>query len=86
MARGWESKDVESQQELAEERRRLAAQPKLAPADLERQSALDKLMLDRRRVAADLERARHPRHREQLTQALAHLDQQILGLQAPKPE
>lgn len=80
MARGWESKDVESQQELAEERRRLAAQPRPSAAEIERQRAIEKLELDRRRVLSDCERARHPRHREQLTQALAHLDQQIASL------
>ena len=77
MARGWESKDVASQQELAEERRRLAAQPHWTAAEIERQQTMEKLDLDRRRVLADLERARHPRHREQLEQALAHLDRLI---------
>jgi hypothetical protein len=80
MARGWESKDVESQQELAEERRRLAAQPKPSDAEIERQRAVEKLELDRRRVLNDLERARHPRHREQLQQALAHVDAQLATL------
>jgi len=80
MARGWESKDVASQQELAEERRRLAAQPRFTDAQIERQRTREKLDLDRRRVLADLDRARHPRHREQLTQALAHLDQQLADL------
>jgi hypothetical protein len=77
MARGWESKDVASQQELAEERRKLASAPRLTEAERERQEALDRLELDRRRVLADLDRARHPRHREQLQQALAHVEAQI---------
>ncbi len=80
MARGWESKDVESQQELAEERRRLAAQAVPTPEEMARRHQREALDLHRRRVLSDLERARHPRHREQLTQALAHLDQQIAAL------
>ena len=80
MARGWESKDVESQQELAEDRRRLAAQAVPIAAEAARQHQIEAIDLHRRRVLSDLTRARHPRHIEQLTQALAHLDEQTAAL------
>ena len=71
MARGWESKDIESQQELREQ----ARQPVriITAQDQQRQS----LELTRKRVANDLDRATHPRHRQQIEGALAHLDAQI---------
>lgn len=81
MARGWESKDVEARQELAEAdwRERQAGQP---TAD-DRAKALQResLELTRARVAGDLERATHPRHRVQIEAALAHLDGELVKLQ-----
>jgi hypothetical protein len=80
MARGWESKDVESQQELAEEQRRLAQAPREPVEERARRHQRESLELQRRRVAGEIERARHPRHREQLQQALAHLDAELKKL------
>ena len=80
MSRGWESKDVEFQQELAEERRRLAALAVPKAEERAREHQREAIDLHRRRVLADLERAKHPRHREQLMQALAHLDAQTAAL------
>lgn len=74
MARGWESKDIESQQEQREEARKPVRS--MTPQDQERLS----LELTRKRVAGDLERAKHPRHRQQIEDALAHLDAQIARL------
>ena len=74
MARGWESKDIESQQEQREEVRKPVRS--MTPQDQERLS----LELTRKRVAGDLERAKHPRHRQQIEDALAHLDAQIARL------
>jgi hypothetical protein len=73
MARGWESKDVESQQELTmlESRRRQG--PQKTAGDHQR----DSLMMTRTRIMNDLGRATHPRHRAQLEAALAHLDEQL---------
>ena len=78
MARGWESKDIESRQELAEESaRQREAAARVSPVDLQRES----LLLTRRRVETDLTRATHPRHRAQLEAALAHLDAELAKLQ-----
>ncbi len=80
MARGWESKGVEAQQEEAEERRKQAAAPPPDPAVLERERKRESLQLTRTRVLGDLQRACHPRHRGQLEAALAHIDQQLAEL------
>ena len=80
MARGWESKSVESQMESAERDRRrpapLPTTPEQAARDRERAS----IQLSRTRVMADLAAARHPRHRESLEAALKFLDDKISKL------
>jgi hypothetical protein len=77
MARGWESKSVELQIDAAESRHALAQQRKQSPEELRLQHERESLELSRTRVLRDLETARHPRHREQLAAALAHLEHQI---------
>jgi hypothetical protein len=78
MARGWESKDIESQQQSVEYERRLRAATSLLEAEQrERQAKKQSLLLSRTRVLNDLERATHPRHRAQLQLALAFLDEQL---------
>ena len=72
MARGFDSKAVESQQDdlrAARERRGAAA----APPDPAR-SAME---LARARVAADLAKATQPAHRQMLEAALADLDRAL---------
>lgn len=81
MARGFESKQVESQQEEA-------ARPKvvseaLSPQEAERTDRRRTLELSRARLKADLQRASVPAHRKMLEQALAAIDEQLLEL-APK--
>ncbi len=80
MARGWESKDVESQQDLAEQRAREKARPQLTAEQKELLARRESLLLDEKRLVGDLERARHPRHREQLEAALAHIRQKLAEL------
>lgn len=80
MARGWESKDVESQQDLAEQRALEKARVPLTAEERERKARVDSLLLDRKRLLGDLERARHPRHREQLRAALAHVEGKLAEL------
>ncbi len=77
MARGWESKAVEAQQDQS-----VGAQPKgnagpVTPGELEKRSRRATLALARARAAADLARARTPAHREMLQQALDALDRQL---------
>lgn len=80
MARGWESKSVESQIESAEERDRLRNQPQLTPEQLALRARRESLELDRKRVLRDLEAARHPRHQQMLKDALAHVEKLLADL------
>jgi hypothetical protein len=80
MARGWESKDVESQVDAAEERAALAKLPKLTPAEAERKGQRESLQLSRTRVLHDIETSQNPRYRATLEAALKHLDDKIAAL------
>lgn len=72
---------MESRQEQAEEERREREAAAAVSADLRaRVLERESLLLSRTRVAADLSRATHPRHRAQLEAALAHLDAQLTKL------
>jgi hypothetical protein len=76
MARGWESKSVESQQSesLFSDRKRLSAQER------ERESRREGLELSRSRVRRELESARNETHRSALENALRYLDDELSGL------
>lgn len=78
MARGWESKNIESQQEEASNRRPPGAT--LTPAAQQRMARKGSLELARTRAAADLEKATVPAHRRMLEQAIAALDDQLRSL------
>lgn len=80
MARGWESKSVEEQIELAESSSAIPGAVHLTPEQHQRQRARDGLDLCRRRILHDLASATHPRHREMLEAALAHIDKKIAEL------
>jgi hypothetical protein len=78
MARGWESKSIEAQQEEAAQAS--ARRPAVNPAELavdERRRALE---LTRKRALDDLRRASAPAHRNMLEQAIASLDEQLATL------
>ncbi len=77
VARGWESKSVESQMESAESERAERAEPQLTPEQLARRRERESLELSRTRVLHDLESAQNPRYRRQLEAALAHLEEKI---------
>jgi hypothetical protein len=78
MARGFESKMVEFQQEEAA--RGKAKKPETTPQERERTVRRSALELARTRAVADLERATAPAHRRMLEQAIAALDQQLSSL------
>lgn len=75
MARGFDSKFVEAQQQdaLSAQSQRPAMTPEQQARDVQRQS----LELARARAQADLERATAPAHRRMLEQAIAALDDQL---------
>jgi hypothetical protein len=78
MARGWESKSIESQQEeAARDRVRKPARTPEQRAAEERRRTLE---LARTRAAEDLARVVAPHHRRMLEQTLAAIDEQLAQL------
>jgi hypothetical protein len=78
MAKGWESKAIEAQQEAA-----AASGVRGAPvskSDAVRQSKRNSLMLARTRALADLQLACAPAHRAMLEQAIAELDRRLAAI------
>jgi hypothetical protein len=83
MARGWESKSVEAQIDMAEAQRSAAAtQRALDSESLELIRKKENILLSRTRVVRDLGNAQNPRYRAVLTKALADLDAQLSTLAA----
>ncbi len=78
MARGWESKSIEAQQEEAA-RTRTPVRP-LSRAERVAQERSRTLELARARAADDLTRATAAPHRRMLEQTLAAIDQQLKDL------
>jgi len=75
MARGFESKMVEFNQEEAARAR--SVKPPVSADERERAAKRRAIELARTRAAADLERATVPAHRRMLEQAIAALDEQL---------
>jgi hypothetical protein len=80
MARGWESKSVESQIESAESRRAASRAAQINAVEAERIHQRESLQLSRTRVIRDLEHAVNPRYKKILEDALKHLDQKLAEL------
>jgi hypothetical protein len=80
MARGWESKDVESQVEATQAPQKKQASGPKTPEQVQREQQRKDLQLSRTRVVNDLASATHPNHRKSLEAALAHLDKKISEL------
>lgn len=83
MARGWESKSIESQIESRESSGESRSQPKLTPEQTERLRLRESLLLSRTRVVHDLEEARNPRYQKMLRESLAYLDAKLAELDEP---
>ena len=79
MAKGWESKSVESQVQESQSKRTDKKEP-LTVAQIEAHRRRQVLLLSRARVAGDLQSSSDSRYRDQLTRALADLDAQISQL------
>lgn len=80
MARGWESKDVESQVEANRATEQKAAPGHKSPEQIEREQQCKDLQLSRTRILNELAAATHPNHRKSLEAALAHLEKKIAEL------
>lgn len=80
MARGWESKDVESQVEATQVPPQKAPQGTKSAEQVFRERQRKDLQLSRVRILNDLASATHPNHRKSLEAALAHLDKKLAEL------
>jgi hypothetical protein len=80
MARGWESKSIESQQAEAEAGREASNVRPLSAAEREREAKRLTLGLSRARVLQDLQTACHRNHRAMLEQSLAFIDAELEAL------
>jgi hypothetical protein len=76
MARGWESKSVEQQQEERLEPRNSGRVP-LSPDEQQRNRKRQGLLLSRERFTQQLRAAVKPRHRQMLEQSIAEVDRQL---------
>ncbi|MFZ0135602.1 MAG: hypothetical protein WAK89_00970 [Candidatus Sulfotelmatobacter sp.] len=81
MARGWESKSVEAQQDEAAARG-TPEKPRLTREAADRLREQENLRLSLRRVLQQLERSRNPHHRAMLEQARADLERKLRQLSA----
>jgi hypothetical protein len=77
MARGWESKAVESQLEEREGRESARPAEDLTPEERERRARLDSLKLSLARTLEQLERATSPAHRAMLKRTLLALEKEL---------
>ena len=83
MARGWESKSVEQQQEEATSSTQSRGK-QLTPEQIVEQQKHQGLQLSRQRILQQLEVASNPQHRAMLEAALAELDSQLENGGLPK--
>ena len=79
MARGFDSKFVEAQQDEAQ--REKQTRPSLTPEQQRATSRRQALTLARARAAADLARASVPAHKAMLEQAITALDAQLAEIE-----
>jgi hypothetical protein len=81
MARGWESKSVEAQQDEAAERSR-PGNPRLTPEAAARLREKESLRLSLQNVIHQIEQSHNSRHRAMLEQARSDLEQRLQDLGA----
>jgi hypothetical protein len=84
VARGWESKSVESQMEEAATRASLAKHRPLTAEEISLQREREGLELSRTRVLQDLASAHNPKYREILQRSLRFLEEKLKALDAKR--
>jgi len=82
MARGWESKAVESQMEISQAERKATVQKRLSPEEAAALRKKETLLLARAHLQQQMQASQHSRHREMLQNALADLEKQLADLGA----
>lgn len=80
MARGWESKSVESQIEAAQTEKHLLLSNGPDPAQLELVRQKQTLMLSRTRIMRELESSQNTRYKKMLSSALEDLNSKLTAL------
>jgi hypothetical protein len=83
MARGWESKAVESQMEISQAGHKAAVQKPLTAEEAVAVRKKETLLLARAHLKQQMQASQHSRHREMLENALADLEKQLADLGAP---
>jgi hypothetical protein len=81
MARGWESKSVESQIESAESQFRPSFDAQIPAEELDLLRKKESLNLSRTRVIRELEASENPRYRSLMQKALADLNAELSRLE-----
>ncbi len=82
MARGWESKDVESQHSLVNPGPGKRLRGEMSSTDRDKIHRRELLLLDRARLANELNTARNERLRLQIAAELQFIDRQLAQLTA----
>ncbi len=83
MARGWESKSVESQIESARSEQPSSSKKHLSPEKAEALRRKESLLLARTRLLQRIRSSQNPRHLEMLEKALADLEKLLAAASAP---
>jgi hypothetical protein len=84
LARGWECKAVADQIEESSDERAQQQTPVHSSEERERNERLTSLKLSKARLLEQLERARHPAHREGLSKGLKAIESEIDQLTSDK--
>jgi hypothetical protein len=80
MAKGWESKAVESQVQDSQTKGRGKHGEPMTATQMDTRRRKEVLILSRARVERDLQMSQDPRYRDLLTRALADIEAQISAL------
>jgi hypothetical protein len=83
MARGWESKSVESQMETSKSNRDEPSKKHMTPEAAAVQRKKETLLLARTDLLQQMQATQHPRRRDMLQNALTDLDKRLADLGAP---
>jgi hypothetical protein len=81
MAKGWESKSVESQVQDSQSKGRTKRSEVLTPLQIDTRRRREVLILSRARVERDLQVSQDQRYRDLLTRALADIEAQLSALE-----
>jgi hypothetical protein len=81
MAKGWESKAVESQVQDSQSKNRGKHGEPMTATQVDTRRRKEVLILSRARVERDLQSSQDQRYRDLLTRALADLDAQLSALE-----